>query len=139
MEILKFLNKSMQERFIAAKTVEALEKELSEIIEAKVKKMYLEKRLIRDNLLFELIDVTSRYGSYTDEFSYRDKINIKLHYLCISKLPKDKQLKVDEARIKYDKDKHFGWNNLKVQLWYELNYELEIENCLSDKINLDIS
>lgn len=139
MELLDFLNKSIQERFIANSTVEAIEAKIKKDIERKIFRIYESKKIRYENLEFELIGVNVRYSTYSDRITFDNKISVDLDYICVSKLPKDKQQKVEEARKKYKESKYLGWNNLKVQLWHSLHYSLDLKTCLeSETIPLSV-
>ena len=134
MELLDFLNKSIQERFIANSTVKAIEAKIIEYIERKIFGIYGSKKIRYENLEFELIGVKVGYSTYSDRIVFDEKISVDLDYICVSKLPKDKQQKVEEARNLYEKSKYFGWNNLKVQLWHSLHYySLDLKTCLESE------
>ena len=139
MELLDFLNKSIQERFIANSTVEAIEAKIKKDIERKIFRIYESKKIHYENLEFELIGVKARYSTYSDTITFDNKISVDLDYICVSKLQKDKQQKVEEARKKYEESRYFGWNNLKVQLWHSLHYSLDLKTCLeSEDIRLSV-
>lgn len=138
MEILNLLNKAIQERYFASTAIEALESRIQESAEMYVMELYSSKRLIRGELEFELIGVRAMYWNPSDNITYTEKIRLTLYYICVSKLPKDKQLRVEETRKLYKKDRHFGWNSFKIPLWHELKYECYLEDVLKKDIHLKI-
>lgn len=139
MELLDFLNKSIQERFIANSTVESIEAKIKKDIERKIFGIYKSKKIRYENLEFELIGVKAQYSTYSDQITFGNKISVNLDYICVSKLPKDKQQKVEESRKKYEESKYFGCNNLKVKLWHSLCYYLDLKTCLeSENIPLSV-
>lgn len=140
MELLDFLNKAIQERFIANSTVEAIEAKIKEDIESKIFEMYKNKKIRYENLDFELIGVQVRYSTYYENIVFDKDIIFNLDYICVSKLPKDKQKKVEEAREKYEKLKYFDWCNFKIKLWHSLRYGLDVKTCLeAENIPLSIN
>ncbi len=122
MELLKFLKKAIQERYVANATVTALEEEVKHIIKDKIKEKYSKKILTKDSLSFELLGVECRYKSCEEDYVFDKEMGVTLYYICNSKVPKDKQLKIDDAKKKYKEDGYFPYNNPKVKLWYKPYY-----------------
>ena len=73
MELLDFLNKSIQERFIANSTVKAIEAKIIEDIERKIFGIYGSKKIRYENLEFELIGVKVGYSTYSDRIVFDEK------------------------------------------------------------------
>jgi hypothetical protein len=133
MDLQNFLTEALKERFKANVIVENIENEIKSIAEFKTFEKYKDKKLFNDGMEFELIGVRAICYIYRLKIS---KVELNLAYLCISKLPKNKRLKMEQQKIKYEKERFFDWCYYKIPLWKILTYSIELENILSGNINL---
>ncbi len=139
MELLNFLKKAIQERYVANATVVALEEEIKRIIIDKIEEEYSKKILTKDGLSFEFLGVKCRYKSRGEDYVFNEEMAVRLYYICTSKVPKDKQLKIDDAKKNYKENGYFPYNNSKVKLWHEFYFVVNFEQFLDDKITLSLS
>lgn len=137
MELQKFLIEALQKRFSANATVKAIEKQITEIAEQTTLNKYKDNILFTDGLEFELGGVNAQLSHWRDSLTL-DKVDLRLAYFCISKLPKAKRERLLEVKCKYKEKKYMEWNNYKVAIWHELIYTIDIESVLSGNINLEI-
>lgn len=137
MELQKFLIEALQKRFSANATVKAIEKQITEIAEQTTFKKYKDNILFADGLEFELGGVKARLSHWRDDLTL-DEVELRLAFFCKSKLPKEKREKLEQVKLRYEKDKYLEWNNYKIPIWKELCYSVELENVLSGNINLRI-
>jgi hypothetical protein len=137
MELQNFLIEALKERFKANATVEAIEKKIISIAESKTFEKYKNKKLLNDGMEFELVGVQASFYTYDSDLKI-NKVDLSLAFFCKSKLPKEKREKLDRVKLKYEKDKYLEWNNYKIPIWKKLCYSVELENVLSDNINLRI-
>lgn len=137
MELQNFLIEALKERFKANATVEAIEKKIKSIAESKTFEKYKNEKLLNDGMEFELVGVKASFYTYVSELKL-NKVDLTLAYFCKSKLPKKKREKLEQVKLRYEKDKYLEWNNYKIPVWKELCYSVELENVLSGNINLRI-
>lgn len=137
MELQIFLIEALQKRFSANATVKAIEKQITKIAEQTTFKKYKDKILFADGLEFELGGVEARLSHWRDDLTL-DEVELRLAYFCTSKLPKAKREKLEQVKLRYEKDKYLEWNNYKVAIWRELGYTIDIETVLSGNFNLEI-
>lgn len=137
MELQNFLIEALKERFKANATVEAIEKKIKSIAESKTFEKYKNEKLLNDGMEFELVGVKASFYTYVSELKL-NKVDLTLAYFCKSKLTKKKREKLEQVKLRYEKDKYLEWNNYKIPVWKELCYSVELENVLSGNINLRI-
>lgn len=137
MELQKFLIEALQKRFSANATVEAIEKQITEIAEQTTFKKYKDTIIFANGLEFELGDVNARLSHWYDNLTL-NKVELRLAYFCTSKLPKAKRERLQEVKDIYKKKKYMKRNNYKVPIWRELRYNIDIETVLSGDFNLEI-
>ena len=138
MEILSILNEQIKIRFVANSAIEAIESKVKIMVTDFILKKYKHKRLLRNGLEFELIDVRTDFSHRRGDSISISKIEIELAYFCMSKLPKNKKERVEKAKEYYLKNKIKEWNNFTIPLWYGLNYSFELKEFLEGNINLNI-
>jgi len=137
MEIQNFLIEALKERFRANATVEAIQSKIVKIAENTTFEKYKNQPLFNDEMEFELVGVKASFYTYDSDIKLRN-VDLRLAYFCKSKLPKEKRLKLEEVKSRYEKDKWLDCSNHKIPVWKELNYSVELEKVLSGKINLVI-
>jgi hypothetical protein len=137
MELQNFLIEALKERFKASATVKAIEEKIKSIAENKTLEKYKTEKLFNDGMEFELIGVKASFYTYDSDIKL-NKVDLRLAYFCKSKLPKEKREKLEQVKIKYEKEKYLEWNNYKTPIWKELCYSVELENVLSGSIKLRI-
>lgn len=135
MNIKQLLSDSLEERFKAGCVIKELEEMIREMAKEKTFKKYKNHKITRNELEFELFDVSTRF----DILYLNDKkVTITLIYTVCSKLPKDKSDRLKRFKEHYRK---MGWAeecNLKIPIWQEFIYEVELDNVLNDTINLTV-
>ena len=136
MDILQLLKDSIQDRFKADSVVKRLEKMVETIAEEKTTEKYKGKKIVRNGMDFELIGVKASFHIWDTEIK---EVEISMAFIASSKLPKVKRDKIEEAKRKYKDKGYLEYNNFKVPLWEELQYEVELHNVLSGNINLNVS
>ena len=137
MELQNFLTEALKERFKANATVEAIEKKIKSIAERKTFEKYKSEKLFNDGMEFELVGVKASFYTYDSDIKLSN-VDLRLGYFCKSKLPKEKREKLEQVKLRYEKDKYLEWNIYKIPIWKELCYSVELEEVLSGNINLSI-
>ena len=138
METIDYLNKKLQERFSSNAIIKEIELKIKEKIEQKTFELYYKTTLVRDGLEFRLLGVYAYFCSNLTTIESDKKIEIKLAFICISKLSKDKQKRVSSVENNYKKSKFLEWNTFKTPLWHELIYSLDLDQAILGNINLNI-
>jgi hypothetical protein len=138
MEIYNLLIEALKERFKANVIVEAIETKIVKIAENITFEKYKNTPLFNDGMEFELVGVIARVYTFQSDINPR-KIDLRLAYFCKSNLRKEKRLKLEKVKCRYEKDKFLESCNYKISVWKELSYQVEVEKFLSNCINLDIS
>lgn len=136
MEIVSILNEQIKNRFIAHSAIQAINEQVKSITKDLILKKYKEEKLFKNGLEFELYEVIVDFTNWRPDSLSIPKIEIKLAYFCISKLPKRKREKLEKAKEYLLKYKRLEWNNYEVPIWIELNYNLELKQVLEGKVNL---
>ena len=138
MEIESLLNEQLQKRFVANSAIEAIESNVKKMVTDFILKKYKHKRLLRNGLEFELIDVRTDFSHWQANSISISKIEIELAFFCMSKLPKNKKERVEKEKEYYLKNKRMHWNNFTIPLWHDLTYSFELKTFLEGNINLTI-
>jgi hypothetical protein len=137
MELKEILQEAVKERFKANSIIDAVVKNIENQSEYKIFEKYKDCKLYNDGLEFELVGVHS-YIYISESLSVINRVYVELAFFCVSKLPKEKKDKVDEARLEYKKSKYLMSCKFKIPLWKELKYQIDLEKIFSGDINLEI-
>jgi len=137
MELQEFLIEEIQKRFSVNATIKALERKVELIAERTTFEKYKSKTLYNDGLEFELGGVKASLFNWLEKLTL-EKVELRLAYFCISKLPKAKREKLEQIKSDYEQKKWLQCSNYKVPIWKELRYEMDIKSVLSGNINLSI-
>jgi hypothetical protein len=137
MELQKFLIEALKDRFKTNATVEAIEGKIKSIAEHKTFEKYKNVLLFNDGMEFELVGVKAYFFHYKQDIELNN-INLDLAFFCKSKLPKQKKEKLEEVKLRYERDKILDGNIYKIPIWKRLSYDVKLENVLSGNINLKI-
>ena len=138
MEIVSILNEQIKNRFIANSAIEAINEKVKSITKELILKKYKEQKFIKNGLEFELEEVLVDFNNWRSDSLSISKIEIKLVYFCVSKLPKNKRERLEKAKGYLLKYKKLEWNNFEIPIWIGLNYTLELKNVLDGNVNLRI-
>jgi hypothetical protein len=125
MELQKFLIETLQKRFSANATVNAIEKQITKIAEQTTLDKYKDNILFSDGLEFELGGVNAQLSHWRDSLTL-DKVDLRLAYFCTSKLPKAKREKLKEVKDKYKETLNLNKHNRK---GYDEMYRVPIDKC----------
>ena len=138
MEIVSILNEQIKNRFIANSAIESIDEQVKSITKELILKKYKEKKLLKNGLEFELIDVIVNFSNWRSDNLSISKIKIELAYFCIAKLPKHKMERLEKAKEYLLKHKTLDLNTYDIPIWTGLNYILELEDVLVGNVNLRI-
>lgn len=140
MEIISFLKQQLEARFIADSAILAMYKKIEEKAKKDILEKYKDKILTKDGLEYELFDANCNIYELGTEIEI-PTVSVRLIYFCVSKLPKNKKIKLQKVKREYEKSsrKWLPYNRFKVPLWYDnFHYHIPINLILEKKINLEI-
>lgn len=138
MEIVKLLEESVIERFKKNAIVDGIKSEIIKTIEKKIFDKYSSISVFSNNLEYKLIGVDAIIDDYYSKIQI-ERIYIYLKYVCVSKLPKEKDERVKEAIKKYKENKSFPENTYKIALWGSVFYILTISEAINNDIKLNLN
>ena len=138
MEIISILNEQIKNRFIANSAIEAINNKVKLITKELILKNYKEKKLLKNGLEFELIEVIVDFNNWSSDSLSISKIQIELAYFCTSKLPKYKREKLEKVKENLLKNRRLEWNNYEIPIWEGLRYTLDLKDILDGNVNLRI-
>lgn len=138
MELISVLQEQLKNRFVANKVIKAITNDVKLKTKELILKKYKDEILLKYGLEFELFDVKVFFSYYeSDDLSIK-KIEATLIYCCISKLPKHKREKLEEAKKIFSEHQYMPYSNYDIPIWEELKYDLDLKNILKEEINLKI-
>lgn len=137
MEIEKFLEEALKERFKTISVVNALEEKIKNKVEVNVFNRYKDKIIYANDLEYKLYKVKASLNHWNNEILLKD-VSITLAYFCVSKLPKRKRDRIEKCKQYFDKCGRTEWSNFKTPIWSSLYYELSIKKLLKGDFNLQL-
>lgn len=143
MEIIPFLKQQIEARFVANSAITALYKKIEEKAKRDILEKYKDKILTKDGLEYELFDADCNIYEWSTDIKIPKipKVTVRLIYFCVSKLPKNKKIKLQKVQREYEESsrKWLPYNRFKVPLWYDnVVYHIPVNLILEKKINLKI-
>ena len=138
MESLNLLKQYVVERFKAEAIIDKLEKGLKYIVEKKVFEKYKDKKILQNNMEYELFKVKSRHSTSDSSPDVNYQKTIELIYIVCSKLPKKEREILEKAKDTYINHSYMPYSNRKSILWIELQYDVSFEDIINDYYNLKL-
>lgn len=138
MKIVKLLEEAVIERFKKNAIVDGIKSEITKTIEKKIFEKYRSISVFSNNLEYKLIGVETTIDDYYNRIQI-ESIYVYLKYICVSKLPKEKDERVKEAIKKYNENKSFPENKYKIALWGSVFYILTISEAINNDIKLNLN
>lgn len=138
MRLQELLIEALENRYKADLIVKGLESKIKTISEQSIFDQYKNQIITRNNMKFELIGVSVRFYHFVETISLEKDIDVRLSYVCISKLPKSKLEILKEEKEHYKKEKYLRYRDFKYSIWFDNRYELTLERLLKGQYNLSI-
>lgn len=134
----KLLKKTLAKHYECESIINQITKDLKNQLEKQIKEKYLNVTYNNKNLDFKIFDVKINLCFYSLS-DYNRKQSVKLLFTTISKLPKDKLLKLEKIKNEFIKDGYVFSSQCKIPFYYIFNFELTIEELISENYILNIN
>lgn len=135
------LEKAIVERYKQSKIASGIEDGLCELAQIVTENKYEKIKIKKGEWEYELLG--AKASCRTEEYDFKlPNIDLILTFIVTSDITKQQKEQVKKCRDNYEYRDNRSTNFLDEKkfgkLWFDINYELEIEDILKEEINLEI-
>lgn len=134
MNLEKLLKKSLEERFLASTSVDAIEDKIKSLAKKLVIKKYEDSNITRGDMDYKFYGVSTDMYHNAHELDV-NTVRVSLTYLCTSKLTKVKREKLAKAKASWDEN-NYAYDGSKYPVVIELRYDVEVKTLMGGEVFL---